>query len=198
MDRVEIAPGICVYSNVISNSKLIIENIESYADSGALKWSQAYVISDRPGEVDKDTRDTLSIGVHYNPERKIDNSSPKQNAMSTLGKIFFDAFDKIEKDYQFFYSFRAEDHDPYSILKYGVGQKFINHIDDHKDYHRRVSLVYYLNDDYLGGEINFPRFNISYKPKANEALMFPSTYVYNHSVSEVTNGTRYAIVSWMK
>jgi predicted 2-oxoglutarate/Fe(II)-dependent dioxygenase YbiX len=55
-----------------------------------------------------------------------------------------------------------------------------------------------MNDNYSGGEINFPRFGISYKPAANEILMFPSTYVYNHSVSEVTEGTRYAVVSWMK
>jgi Rps23 Pro-64 3,4-dihydroxylase Tpa1-like proline 4-hydroxylase len=198
MDSVEIAPGICVYSNVMSNPESLILDVESHVESGVLKWSQAYVVSDRPGEVDKDTRDTLSIGVHYNPERKIDNSSPKQNAMSALGKIFFEAFDKIEKDYQLLYRFQVEDHDPYSILKYGIGQKFVNHVDDHKDYHRRVSLVYYLNDNYVGGEINFPRFDISYKPKANELLIFPSTYVYNHSVSEVTSGTRYSIVSWMK
>jgi hypothetical protein len=198
MNRVEIAPGICVYSNVMSNPESLILHVESHVEFGLLKWSQAYVISDQPGEVDTNTRDTLSIGIHYNPKGQENDSSPKQVAMSTLGKIFFDAFDKIEKDYQLFYRFQVEEHDPYSILKYGVGQKFINHVDDHKDYHRRVSLVYYLNDDYIGGEINFPRFNISYKPKANELLLFPSTYVYNHSVSEVTSGTRYAIVSWMK
>jgi predicted 2-oxoglutarate/Fe(II)-dependent dioxygenase YbiX len=89
-------------------------------------------------------------------------------------------------------------HDDYQILKYGKGQKFTNHIDDHPSYHRRVSSIYYINDDYEGGEINFPRFNISYKPKANEMIIFPSTYVYNHSVSEVLSGTRYAVVSWIK
>ena len=192
------APGICVYSEIMSNPKSLIQDIESYSENGLLAWSQAYVISDKPGKVDTNTRDTLSIGIHYNPDKKIDNLSSKQAATTTIGKIFFEAFDDIEKDYQLFYKFQAPDHDPYSILKYGVGQKFINHVDDHKDYPRRVSLVYYLNDDYVGGEINFPRFGISYKPKANEALLFPSTYVYNHSVSEVKDGTRYAVVSWMK
>lgn len=90
------------------------------------------------------------------------------------------------------------DHDSYQILKYSKGQKFTNHIDDHPQYLRRISSIYYINDDYIGGEINFSRFNISYKPKANELLVFPSTYVYNHSVSEVTDGTRYSVVSWLK
>jgi len=45
----------------------------------------------------------------------------------------------------------------------------------------KLVTMIYLNDDYEGGEICFPRFNIEYKPKANEFLVFPSTYVYNHS-----------------
>jgi predicted 2-oxoglutarate/Fe(II)-dependent dioxygenase YbiX len=53
-----------------------------------------------------------------------------------------------------------------------------------------------MNDNYTGGEISFPRFGITYKPKANELLMFPSNYVYNHSVAEVTAGNRYAVVTW--
>lgn len=83
-------------------------------------------------------------------------------------------------------------------LKIWSGTKFVNHIDDHQDYHRRVSTVYYLNENYTGGEINFPRFDIVFKPKANQMIVFPSTYVYNHSVSPVIEGERYAVVSWMR
>jgi len=96
------------------------------------------------------------------------------------------------------YGIFSEWHDTYGILKYGKGQQFTNHIDDHPSYHRRVSTVYYLNENYTGGEINFPRFGITFKPKANQMIVFPSTYVYNHSVSPVIEGERYAVVSWMK
>jgi predicted 2-oxoglutarate/Fe(II)-dependent dioxygenase YbiX len=89
-------------------------------------------------------------------------------------------------------------HDQYGILKYGVGQKFTNHIDDHINHHRRISTTFYLNENYEGGEIIFPRFNVKYKPKKNELLVFPSTFVYNHSVSPVLEGERYAVVSWMR
>ena len=75
---------------------------------------------------------------------------------------------------------------------------FSNHIDDHKDYPRRVSTVYYLNDNYTGGEINFPRFGITFKPKANQMIVFPSNFMYNHSVSPVIEGNRYAVVSWLR
>jgi len=79
-----------------------------------------------------------------------------------------------------------------------VGQKFVNHIDDHTDYHRRMSTIYYINDNYEGGEIEFPRFNVKYKPVANDFIIFPSNYMYNHSVSPVISGERYAVVSWAR
>jgi Rps23 Pro-64 3,4-dihydroxylase Tpa1-like proline 4-hydroxylase len=115
-----------------------------------------------------------------------------------LNNLFFEHFTPVEKDYMGSYGVASEWHDVYGILKYGEGQFFTNHIDDHKDYHRRISTVYYLNDNYTGGEINFPRFDITFKPKSNQMIMFPSTYVYNHSVSPVIEGERYAVVSWLR
>ena len=63
---------------------------------------------------------------------------------------------------------------------------------------RRVSVVYYFNDDYEGGEIVFPRFNVEIKPKANQLALFPANYMYNHNVKEITKGTRYSMVNWLK
>jgi predicted 2-oxoglutarate/Fe(II)-dependent dioxygenase YbiX len=54
-----------------------------------------------------------------------------------------------------------------------------------------------LNDDYEGGEINFPRFNLKIKPEKNSLILFPSNYVYNHSAEPVKNGTKYAIATFL-
>jgi predicted 2-oxoglutarate/Fe(II)-dependent dioxygenase YbiX len=54
----------------------------------------------------------------------------------------------------------------------------------------------YFNDDYVGGEIEFPEFDIFYKPQLGDILVFPSSFIYNHSVKEVTSGVRYAAVNW--
>jgi hypothetical protein len=199
MIKEEIAPGIVVYSNVIPNSENLYKDIEEGLISANLEWQQAPVKEIDAPAVNKNTRDTHTFGVHY--LGKIDNTIPLKMSeffLLNLNNIFFESFDPVEKDYMGSYGILTDSHDSYGILKYGKGQKFTNHIDDHKDYHRRVSTVYYLNDNYKGGEINFPRFNIKFKPKANQMIVFPSTYVYNHSVSEVTDGFRYAVVSWMK
>lgn len=194
MNSREIAPGIIIYSDVIDGHEELIGSIEEGMSSAKLLWHPAGI----DGGENKNVRDTDSISVPFLNEVNEDFVSFVDAFNKSLSNIFYETIFKLEKDYMNIYGIYFSDHDAYQILKYGKGQKFTNHIDDHPKYHRRVSSVYYINDDYEGGEINFPRFGISYKPKANELIIFPSTYVYNHSVSEVTSGTRYAVVSWIK
>ncbi len=82
------------------------------------------------------------------------------------------------------------------IMKYEKGSFFKNHKDDGPMFDRTVSVIAYLNDDFAGGEIEFPGFNLLHKPKAGDVLFFPSSYAYNHNIKEITDGTRYAAVNW--
>lgn len=200
MNKEEIAPGIVVYNDVIPDSENLYIDIEEGIISANMNWTAASVKEGSDPTVNTKTRDTHSIGVSYLGEKKdissINNMS--ELFLVNLNNMFFENFDPIEKNYMSSYGVSSDWHDSYGILKYGEGQQFTNHIDDHPSYHRRVSTVYYLNDNYTGGEINFPRFNVTFKPKANQMIIFPSTYVYNHSVSPVIEGKRYAVVSWLK
>jgi predicted 2-oxoglutarate/Fe(II)-dependent dioxygenase YbiX len=199
MNKEEIAPGVVIYSDVLPDSQNLYKDIEEGMVSAGLQWNAAEVKEGSDSTVNTKTRDTSSIGVNY--LGSINNTlsqSISETFFINLNNLFFKNFDPIEKDYMSTYGIGSDWHDSYGILKYGQGQQFTNHIDDHPSYHRRVSTVYYLNDNYEGGEINFPRFNITFKPKANQMLIFPSTYVYNHSVSPVVKGERYAVVSWLK
>lgn len=53
------------------------------------------------------------------------------------------------------------------------------------------SMIAYLNDDYEGGEIAFPRHDISIKPEPGSLVIFPSQEPYLHQVNEITSGERY-------
>jgi hypothetical protein len=198
MIKEEIAPGIMVYSNVIPNSENLYKDIEEGLVSANILWVPASVKADSDPGVNTDSRDTSTFGVPYYGAISEDFTSLQSSFNSILNNLFFENFDPIERDYKNYFGTAAPWHDSYAILKYGVGQKFTNHIDDHQDYHRRISTTYYINDNYLGGEILFPRFDIAFKPKANQMIVFPSTYVYNHSVLPVIEGERYAVVSWMR
>ena len=199
MIKEEIAPGIVIYSDVIPDSEHLYKDIEEGMISAGFQWQNAAVKENSDPMVNKKTRDTSTFGIPY--KGKIEENTVQSMGdafLNILNNIFFEHFDPIEKDYMETYGIFTDWHDTYGILKYGEGQQFTNHIDDHPTYHRRISTVYYLNENYTGGEINFPRFGVTLKPKANQMIVFPSTYVYNHSVSPVIEGERYAVVSWMR
>lgn len=201
--KIEIAPGIICYENVIPKEifDTFVNDLEEGMRSAKIKWEAAQVkSSDSESKVDTNSRDTQQINVPFSSHKKNDYSNLVESFQTSLSNIFLENFNHLEKDYQLTYNVEYPWHDAYTILKYGIGQKFINHVDDFPEpqLHRRISTLYYLNDNYSGGEINFPRFNISFKPKANQMILFPSTYVYNHSVSPVTEGERYAVVSWIR
>jgi hypothetical protein len=201
MNKNEIAPGIVIYNDVIPDGENLYNDIEEAMESAQLPWVQARVQegNDTPDTVNIMSRDTLTFGVPYlGGIKDTDVKNAHEVFFNTLNNIFFTNFDPIERDYKSMYQIESIWHDQWGVLKYGEGQKFVNHIDDHPEHHRRISTLYYINDNYSGGEINFPRFNISHKPKANQMILFPSTYVYNHSVSPVTEGTRYSVVSWLR
>lgn len=195
MNKEEIAPGIFVYKNVLEGFESFIPNIEEAVSTGGFNWQESYINVNGESKKDTTIRDTYTIMVPYESNNE---DSFKGYFDSSVRELLFNACDPVEKDYFGNFGINFDIHDNYQILKYGVGQKFTNHIDDSSIHHRRVSTVYYANDDYEGGEITFQRFGITYKPSANEMLLFPSTYVYNHSVLPVLSGTRYAVVSWIK
>ena len=58
--------------------------------------------------------------------------------------------------------------------------------------------IYYINDDYEGGEINFMDHNLKIKPKANSFITFPSNSDYWHEVLENTVKERYSSTLWFK
>lgn len=71
----------------------------------------------------------------------------------------------------------------------------------------QTTCVFYLNDDYEGGEICFKIFEedyskvldrISYKPSKGDAIVFPSKHPVYHGVKIVENGTKYIIRSYWK
>ena len=56
-----------------------------------------------------------------------------------------------------------------------------------------IAGLFYLNDDYEGGELYFPNQKIQFKPKAGSAYFFPGDMNYIHGVTPIESGIRYVI-----
>jgi hypothetical protein len=54
-----------------------------------------------------------------------------------------------------------------------------------------IAGLFYINDDYEGGELYFPDQGIQFKPKPGSAYFFPGDMNYIHGVTEITSGIRY-------
>ena len=61
-----------------------------------------------------------------------------------------------------------------ALQRYQIDQAMQEHRDYwlyDEDYHIRYGIAIYYNDDYEGGEINYPELNITHKPKARSLLL---------------------------
>lgn len=54
----------------------------------------------------------------------------------------------------------------------------------------------FLNRDYDGGDVRFRMWGITARPEFGSALIYPSNFIGCHEVDEVTNGERWAFLSW--
>lgn len=93
---------------------------------------------------------------------------------------------------------------PGHLLAYREMQHIGWHTDDvianragsHFSMHLTVTSLLYLNDDYVGGEIEFKYPAISLKPRAGDIVVYPSNYMGTHQVQPVCDGLRMAFTQF--
>ncbi len=59
-----------------------------------------------------------------------------------------------------------------------------------------VGVTIYINDNFDGGEIFYPNFNISYKPVRGSLICHPGTSEYKHGVKTVSKNNRHILASY--
>ena len=106
-----------------------------------------------------------------------------------LDKIFRIAFKKCEDYHKV--NLRVFQKKEVHLVRFQKDFYMNKHIDTAGDF----AVIYYINDDYEGGEINFPWHNLTVKPKANSFITFPSNQHYLHEVLK-NSGNRYSSTLW--
>jgi hypothetical protein len=84
------------------------------------------------------------------------------------------------------------------MVKFIKGFYLIPHVDTLSSEGNHIASVYYINDDYTGGEINFPDHNLKIKPKPNSLIIFPGNENYLHEVLKIIEGDRYSSAMWLQ
>lgn len=70
--------------------------------------------------------------------------------------------------------------------------------DDYPSPDNDIAALFYLNDEYTGGEIYFPIQNILIKMDAGDAIFFPGDKEYMHQVHKVESGLRFTCVCFWR
>jgi len=87
-----------------------------------------------------------------------------------------------------------------SILKYENTGFYTWHVDHFANVPRTMSCILLLNNDYEGGNLCFRNpdgsgeWEVEVKP--NRMIIWPSNFLYPHTVKPVTKGKRYSVVAW--
>jgi hypothetical protein len=176
----EIFPGIVIYDNVIDNSNILKEKLLNNFNK-------------KPWHLDEwpDFKNPGNLSRSYYEYQLYDKDKFGKEILEIINPT-----KALLQEYCKHYDVELWDHDRDRAMIYEPGCFFGQHKDDTLKVYRRVSTVYYVNDDYDGGEITFPYINITIKPKANQFLIFPSSYLFMHSVSKVEKFRRLAIVGF--
>ena len=108
------------------------------------------------------------------------------------------------------YGLSIESWEPPQLLVYPEGGHYTYHVDAEarrfepgkkaewcRIADRDISLILYLNEEFEGGGLYFPKYNLTVRPRTGTVVTFPSCHEYVHGALPVTQGVRYVIVSWL-
>ena len=84
------------------------------------------------------------------------------------------------------------------LMRYGPGEFFATHTDARQGFERTVSAVALLPSTFTGGEFSFFDGEVPVDLAPGEVCLFPSSFLYPHSVAPVTSGVRWSVVSWLR
>ena len=182
----EIKDYISIIDNAIPSS-LCEEIIKEYDKS--LDWEEAGINQEI---VNKEARNCKFIGISLDTIINKNKDTRKK-----LDDNIFECTKKVMIKYNEKFKHITISRDSgYDLLKYEKGGFYTEHIDSFINIPRTISCSFTLNDDFIGGDFSFFNNEITYTLKKGSAIIFPSNFMYPHSVLPIVQGTRYSIVTW--
>ena len=150
--------GLNVYRNVFSkeDAERYINILESSLDGskGYRDWETKVTNSNTPIKRARDC-----VDFKFKPE----NLGVRNDQNAELLDLHKEIYDKLKlciDEYAAYWGINVIYYEAFNFVKYeGEGKHFNIHADHGPAYNATVSAVIYINDDYEGGEIQFPRLD---------------------------------------
>lgn len=189
------APGIVIYEDCFDTANFVdlIEK-EALKEWPYIDWVQSRTGADDETKV-SDYR--TSVEMSLMPISQKDIIDELKEVQDVYLNNIFKKIDQCVYDYRNLYDLYLKQDTGFLVLKYSDTAEYHIHYDHSSDNSRVLSLVACLGeDDFDGGELEFPYFNLTVKLKKNSLILFPSNFPYSHIAHPVTRGTKYSLVTW--
>lgn len=187
-----VAGCVNIFENVWPNPHKTINDIETDCTNpeSSVSWFRAETIGNGANQ---SVRTNLNMNITDLALNQ--NSGLMQNVHNQFNMILLAS----TLDYVKRYNLKENlYHEHYNILKYKENQEYKEHYDGGSDIGRCISAVLYLNDNFDNGELEFVNFGVKIKPQSGMLVLFPSNFVYSHIAHPVSNGCKYALVTWIR
>jgi hypothetical protein len=192
----QLFPGVWVYRDVIKKDIDVINRLNQIGESAIndgdsrYSWTFGFVGYNEKRPSYRDCED-IKVGEILHPR------SNTEKLVSDLWSDLKNHQSTAVDDYCKMYNVKMNYWEVMNCIRYGEGQHFQEHADHGFSYSATVSLVAYVNDEYEGGNLYFPKLNLNIKPKAGDLYIFPSTYLFSHRAMPVKSGMKFSIVTML-
>jgi len=196
-----ILPGKIEPSSIIGGCIAEFKNVWSIEKINKYINDLEFLSNDKESEIKFEPAKVLdnSIGLRNNYNMGLTNNAQKNSTMREINNDFYTTVNSGLLWYKEYFNITNNIHfvEGFNVLRYEDGENYGAHYDGGTETGRAISPILYLNDEYVGGELEFVNFNIKIKPTAGSLYLFPSNYAYRHIAHPIKSGRKYAIVTWL-
>jgi hypothetical protein len=191
----ELYPGIFVVDNFLTSGELV--EIKNYIDGLSQEdWSKSYTeslftfIEEQYGVKTMEEAQKLGHAI------QVDEYWVDKNATLDHQEISMAVNSRLLQLFSQFPDLELQGVG--SIQRQYEGIELSYHVDSESKPTVAFACVLYVNDDFVDGELHFPKIDVKYKPKKGALIVFPSSDEYFHGVLPVGAGpTRYALPAFV-
>ena len=195
LEAEELYPGIFVVRNFLKEEEILAIE-EQFSRMTEDDWSKKYIESLYAFIKNQYGVDTIEEAQALGHDIRIDEKWVDKNALIEDQAVVNSINARLYKLFEPFTDLALQGVG--SIQRQYEGVSLSYHVDSLSNPLVVFANVLYINDDFTGGELHFPKIDITYRPERGALIVFPSADDYLHGVLPVGPGPiRYALPAFV-
>ena len=199
---IEVVKGVWSWENCLDVPEGVIDTMNKEVDA----WVPTVTEEDIKQKNAKSSVALANGPIRFSPEHDFKHEDSqtflKYCQKNVLDKIadYFAMFEEVSREVNWMENWQYITYRPPKHMTFHSDNHSVRNPKTNKyyiaPYMRRITILTYLNDDFMGGALKFRYFPEAdpYKPPAGSVVIMPSSYVYSHATTPLLNGRKSAFL----